>query len=557
MDGTPTGTAGGNLRRGRPIRKKSALALAGVVLVVVAAIAIWAGLKTKQSPKSHPGASLAGIRVAPPTSRRVPTPGSTLHKGINITPPGYPDPAADETPAAGSFDCQSPGDASALCMSSSLAAVNAGRAAERIAPMQLPSDYATLSVSEQLFVVANLERVGRGLPPMQGLTSQLNGLAATGAQTNADPLGASIDQSWASNFASGTVNVLQADFVWMYADGYGSVNIDCRSPGAPGCWGHRHDVLYGFQSSSGSCLAMGAAFSGPLKFAEILAQPRSSACTGYAYTWSQAQGAIASSSPGPSPLPSSGSTPVIPSGTGYRFVASDGGIFDFGAAAFEGSSAGGASAPIVGMAATADGHGYWVLGRGGSVSAFGDAASYGSAPPTTAVGIVPTPDGRGYWIADSKGDVYNFGDAQSFGSAGSKSLAAPIVGMATTADGQGYWLVASDGGIFTFGDAGFYGSAGAVRLARPIVGMASTPSGHGYWFVASDGGIFTYGDASFHGSAGAIPLAAPIVGMAATPDGQGYWLVASDGGIFTYGDAPFFGSAGAIHLARPIVGMTG
>ena len=41
----------------------------------------------------------------------------------------------------------------------------------------------------------------------------------------------------------------------------------------------------------------------------------------------------------------------------------------------------------------------------------------------------------------------------------------------------------------------------------------------------------------------ASPLNQPIVGMAATPDGGGYWEVASDGGIFSFG-APFYGSRG-------------
>ena len=145
--------------------------------------------------------------------------------------------------------------------------------------------------------------------------------------------------------------------------------------------------------------------------------------------------------------------------TGYRFVASDGGVFSYGAGApFLGSMGGTPlNKPIVGMAVM--------------------------------------PGGDGYDLVASDGGVFSFGSAQFYGSTGSMKLNAPIVGMALTADGAGYWLVASDGGIFSYGDAQFYGSTGSLHLNKPIVGMAATPDGKGYYLVASDGGIFNYGDA--------------------------------------------------------------
>jgi predicted lipoprotein with Yx(FWY)xxD motif len=75
------------------------------------------------------------------------------------------------------------------------------------------------------------------------------------------------------------------------------------------------------------------------------------------------------------------------------------------------------------------------------------------------VGMAPTADGKGYWLVASDGGIFSFGDAVFYGSTGGLSLNKPVVGMAPTADGKGYWLVASDGGIFSFGDAVFYGSA--------------------------------------------------------------------------------------------------
>jgi hypothetical protein len=215
--------------------------------------------------------------------------------------------------------------------------------------------------------------------------------------------------------------------------------------------------------------------------------------------------------------------------------------------------------PIVGMASTVDGGGYWNVASDGGIFSFGDAQFYGSTGAIRlnqpVVGMAPTPDGRGYWLVAADGGIFTFGDAQFYGSTGNLRLNRPVVGMTASPDGRGYWLVASDGGIFSFGDAAFHGSTGALRLNQPVVGMAATPGGQGYWLVASDGGIFAFGNAPFYGSTGAIRLNRPVVGMAATPGGRGYWLVASDGGIFTFGNAPFYGSTGAIRLNLPVVGM--
>ncbi len=248
------------------------------------------------------------------------------------------------------------------------------------------------------------------------------------------------------------------------------------------------------------------------------------------------------------------------SGKGYWLVASDGGVFSYGDAAFHGSTGSlTLNQPIVGMATTPDGKGYWLVASDGGIFSFGDAKFYGSTGSRhlnqPIVGMATTPDGKGYWLVASDGGIFSFGDATFRGSTGSLVLNKPIVGMATTPDGKGYWLVASDGGTFSFGDATFHGSTGSLMLNKPIVGMATTPDGKGYWLVASDGGIFSFGDATFHGSTGSLPLVKPVVGMTATPDGKGYWLVASDGGIFTFGDATFVGSHGGSPLNRPIVGM--
>ena len=74
------------------------------------------------------------------------------------------------------------------------------------------------------------------------------------------------------------------------------------------------------------------------------------------------------------------------------------------------------------MAATPDGRGYWLVASDGGVFAYGDAAFHGSTGNLVlnrpVVGMAATPDGRGYWLVASDGGIFAFGDAGFHGSAG-------------------------------------------------------------------------------------------------------------------------------------------
>ena len=469
------------------------------------------------------------------------------------------------------------------CTSAAVSAIDSARAAEGVGPMNLPSNWSSLTVPEQVFVASNLERVDRGVPALVGMVAALDSDAQTGANNGGDPaLSASYGGMSASAsgsiWAGGELNPLLADYDWMYADGYngnnGSGNIDCTTPNASGCWGHRDIILGAYTGTTCSTCVMGTGFAPTaadgyhLSYSGLVAKPRS-AIGSFVFTWAQEQpylsgsgfsagtGSI-SASPVPAPAPSSSTNPGsvrssiggatgmvgiqrTTDGGGYWITDSSGAIHSFGDAA----SATGSLPGTVASAATPDGKGWWLAAADGQVTNLGDAPALGSAAGIThpVVGMAATPDGGGYWLVASDGGIFSFGDAGFYGSTGAEHLNKPIVGMAATRDGAGYWLVATDGGIFTFGDADFLGSTGAERLAKPILAMAASPDGHGYWLVASDGGIFTFGDAGFFGSTGAESLSAPIAGMAVTPDGGGYWLVGADGGVFTFGDGTFEGSA--------------
>lgn len=257
------------------------------------------------------------------------------------------------------------------------------------------------------------------------------------------------------------------------------------------------------------------------------------------------------------PVVVGGAATERPNRTGYRLVASDGGIFAFGGSSFYGSAATTPGLFVTASAPTPTDAGYWMATADGRVFAFGDAAHYGSASNLNKpiIGLTPTPSGKGYWLVATDGGIFAFGDAKFFGSTGAMTLNQRIVGMASTPTGLGYWLIAADGGIFSYGDAQFHGSTGAMTLNKPVVAGMSTPTGNGYWLTASDGGIFAFGDATFYGSTGAMTLNKPIVGATASASGKGYLLVASDGGIFAFGDAVFYGSTGAMTLNKAIVGI--
>jgi hypothetical protein len=145
------------------------------------------------------------------------------------------------------------------------------------------------------------------------------------------------------------------------------------------------------------------------------------------------------------------------------------------------------------------------------------------------VGIAATPTGNGYWLVASDGGIFSFGDAPFYGSTGAIRLNKPILAMAASPTGHGYWFVASDGGVFSFGDARFLGSTGAHPPSAPVTGMAATPNGRGYWLTTRAGRVYAFGDAPYWGGH-RCPVTAPCIGIVAAPGG--YRLVDSRGDIF-------------------------
>jgi hypothetical protein len=140
---------------------------------------------------------------------------------------------------------------------------------------------------------------------------------------------------------------------------------------------------------------------------------------------------------------------------GYWLFTASGNVYRSSGARWFGSAAARhAQTPIVGMASTADGRGYWMVSSLGRVYAFGDATRVRGPSPTRSVaGIAAGPRG-GYWLFTTSGNVYRGAGARWFGSVAAQRVRSPrIVAMASTADGRGYWLVSSSGRVYSFGDA--------------------------------------------------------------------------------------------------------
>ncbi len=172
-------------------------------------------------------------------------------------------------------------------------------------------------------------------------------------------------------------------------------------------------------------------------------------------------------------------------GKGYWLVAADGGVFNFGDASFLGSTysygitgltgSHPLNAPIVGMVADPTGNGYWLVASDGGIFNFGAAPFYGStyslgltglrgSHPLDApvVNVYPSLNGQGYYMVAADGGVFNFGDAKFSGSAydygytglrGAHPLPAPVTSILPNPDGQGYYIACSNGKVIAIGGA--------------------------------------------------------------------------------------------------------
>ncbi len=182
----------------------------------------------------------------------------------------------------------------------------------------------------------------------------------------------------------------------------------------------------------------------------------------------------------PSPISAIAATP---SEDGYWLASQSGTIYHFGNTPALPAVQLPPGAHIVGMASTNTGKGLWLVDQLGDVYTVGDAPYQGGLGGVTLnapiVGIAAAANGQGYVLAASDGGVFCYGVPFHGSVPGllmpGQHLVAPIVGIAVTHSGNGYWMVGADGGLFNYGDAPFLGSIytaiGNTPLNGPIVGI--------------------------------------------------------------------------------------
>jgi len=222
---------------GLKVKGLTTLLLAGLFVLITASPISGAGLIPLQNPKSNIAPKPNFLRSATCTSTG--SAWSCDNPCVSSQTATFPIYSNNQT-----------------CSTYVLQVINAARKLENVPPMVLPTNWYSLTPQEQLFVVANLERTARGLPPYLGINRALDSSAQRAALVGNDPFIASgfpigldpqkvpgMGSAWSTGFTT-----LEVDFEWMYNDGWGgsratTFNIPCTSQNAPACWGHRDELL--------------------------------------------------------------------------------------------------------------------------------------------------------------------------------------------------------------------------------------------------------------------------------------------------------------------------
>jgi len=206
-------------------------------------------------------AAFYGSLIAPDPS----TPGGAAAPGSVAPVLTVADPTVSLPPTPDFLDVCYPHTTGTVCTDEEVTATDAARAQEGLGPIRLPGDFSVLTPAEQLFVLTDIDRVDRGLPPIVGLDPTLSADAEAGAVAGTDPTPTQVPAgmglvAWGSNWAENG-NPLGSEYYWMYDDGEGGGNIDCTASDTTGCWGHRDNILglSADQATYGGTLLMGAA----------------------------------------------------------------------------------------------------------------------------------------------------------------------------------------------------------------------------------------------------------------------------------------------------------
>ncbi len=181
------------------------------------------------------------------------TAGAGTHSYPPIVNPGASiDPVPDFMVGGG--PCTDMGFANPSCATYIVSAINHAHAIEKIRPMSLPSNWAALSVAQQMMVLIDLERVDRGYPPYLGLNPTLTADAQRSARTltYSEAVGfpvariAGPDVAYYEVVEMSPANPAAADYNLMYTSAWRASTSHmpgCTNQMSAACWGGRDGAL--------------------------------------------------------------------------------------------------------------------------------------------------------------------------------------------------------------------------------------------------------------------------------------------------------------------------
>jgi hypothetical protein len=512
---------------------------------------------------SVPGASSVALLSAGPAPHAVNRMPAPVTGTAGTVPPSNPPQSIPPSPNFLNSCSGSSYDNSAACTNAALAAIDNARAYEGLSGMGLPSDWYSLSATQQLFVATNLERQDRGLPVLSAMATALDQAATQGAAQSQDPEppGGFPWSSWGSNWAGAVGNPLEAMYYWMYDDGLGSNNVDCTPSNTSGCWGHRDNVL--MPLACAPCVIgtgyVGNGYQGYPSWAELLVD--SSGNPQIDYTWAQLLGGPTASGPGPSPE-SAPSIAVGPTGLPTEAVLGPGNAvwiyWEAANAQWYGplGVGGGFGAPSISIgpsglptvAVQGPGNSVWIYWEAANAQWYGPlGVGQGSSPsiadsPSTGLPTVAVQGpGNGVWIYWEAANAQWYGPL-GVGQGSSPSIASGPSGLPTVAvqgPGNGVWVYWEAANAQWYGPLGVGGGVGAPRIAdSPSSGLPTVAvQGPGdalwvYWEAANAQwygplGIGAGGSTLAPPSIAVGPSGLPTVGVLAPGASWVYWEAAN------------------------------
>lgn len=158
-------------------------------------------------------------------------------------------------------------------------------------------------------------------------------------------------------------------------------------------------------------------------------------------------------------------------GKGYYLLAGDGSVFAFGAARYAGAPGPyRSSGRPVAIATDQRTGGYWVVTSSGRVYAYAapNHGSWLSGHRAPVAGIAAAADGAGYWLVTATGVVKSLGLVPALGSRFGTAVAG-IAGVGS----NGYFLVSKTGYVFSFGSARHTAMRSHLVMRATVAGAAA------------------------------------------------------------------------------------